>query len=288
MDIIKIAFEDSFQYETVDFKGYNLTLSLNDEVFKNQLLNFVEVLCLIDLHFAEFDLFTCSCGIPGCAGYHYSVLQTVEDGIVTWTFPESGDYKTKKKVYRFDLIAFKKVLKETIKQVKSLEKEKIYHSLLVRDDSDYVDYEDDGQTAKYSIRNKFIKEFKYIFNSFHGRQNYYDMLHENYPDLVNKNFNWIYDNELIKSDISFDDLVCNILNQYPSKEHEPYFIAKCKLSVKAIRDLLKGDNRLFKKLTKHGYGKYDLSAYDVVEYYIRSKVKEEDFIIDKLSLNIKD
>lgn len=193
MDIIKIAFEETFQYETVDFKGYNLTLSLNDEVFKNQLLNFVEVLCLIDLHFAEFDLFTCSCGIPGCAGYHYSVLQTVEDGIVTWTFPESGDYQTKKKIYRFDLIAFKKVLKETIKQVKALEKEKIYHSLLVRDETDYVGYDDDGHTAKYSIKNKFIKEFKYSLNHFNGRQNFYDMLHSDFQYLMNKKFYWVYD-----------------------------------------------------------------------------------------------
>ena len=288
MDVIKIAFESPFEYETVDFKGYNLTLSLKDETFKNQLLNFVEVLCLIDLHFAEFDLFTCSCGIAGCAGYHYSVVQTVEDGIVTWTFPESGDYKTNKKVYRFDLVSFQKVLKATIKQVKALEKEKIYNSLLVRDDSDYVGYEDDGKSQKYSIKNKFIKEFKYIFNYFHGRQNFYDMLHEKYPHFVNKSFYWVYDNKKFKKEVEFGTLIGNILNQYPSKEHEPYFIAKCKLAVKAIEELLKGENRLFKKLTKHGYGKYDLSAYSVVEYSIRSTIKEENFDVDKLFLIMQD
>lgn len=288
MDIIKLDFTEPKEYKTVDFKGYEIILSLNDENFKNSLLNFVEVLSLIDLHFAEFDLFTCSCGIPGCAGYHYSVLHTVEDGIVTWTFPESNDYRTGKKVYRFDLISFKKVLKETIKRVKHLEKENIYHLLLIRDETDYVGFEDSSETIHYTIKNKFMKEFKYTLNHFTGRQNFYDMLHSEFAGLMNKKFYWVYDGVQSKKELELDILIGNILNQYPSQSHEPYFLAKCKLAINAILDLTKGNTRLFEKLTKHGYERCELNSYHAVDYYLSKEVTEENFDVSKLHLIMQD
>lgn len=38
---------------------------------------------------SEFDPFTCSCGVAGCAGIHEEVELTASDSEVHWTFPES-------------------------------------------------------------------------------------------------------------------------------------------------------------------------------------------------------
>lgn len=37
---------------------------------------------------AVFSPFTCSCGDAACAGIHEQVSMAVEDGVVTWRFPE--------------------------------------------------------------------------------------------------------------------------------------------------------------------------------------------------------
>lgn len=42
---------------------------------------------------SEFDLFTCSCGVAGCAGINESIEQRVVDGVVIWAWPKdlAGD-----------------------------------------------------------------------------------------------------------------------------------------------------------------------------------------------------
>ena len=38
----------------------------------------------------EFDLFTCSCGVPGCAGIHESCVLHAEVDRITWALPETA------------------------------------------------------------------------------------------------------------------------------------------------------------------------------------------------------
>ncbi len=38
----------------------------------------------------EFDLFTCSCGVPGCAGIHTACRLSAQTGQVIWELPEQA------------------------------------------------------------------------------------------------------------------------------------------------------------------------------------------------------
>lgn len=42
----------------------------------------------------ELHFFTCACGVPGCADFHYEPKLEVTDSTVTWLFPESP-YRTR-------------------------------------------------------------------------------------------------------------------------------------------------------------------------------------------------
>lgn len=42
---------------------------------------------------ASYDLFTCSCGVPGCAGFHEPITQTRTNGQVLWAVPDEKTAK---------------------------------------------------------------------------------------------------------------------------------------------------------------------------------------------------
>lgn len=107
-----------------DGKFFNVLLFLNGEKLSNHIFNTFDILPLLNLTEEEFDLYTCTCGVPGCAGFHDPVLHKSNEKYVFWIF--SDDYAVEKKLYMFNKKLFNKKLSELIDKVNELENNNIF------------------------------------------------------------------------------------------------------------------------------------------------------------------
>lgn len=287
MDQIKFVIEEPTTLEGVDFKRYDVAVYLNDKKLAHNLFNAAEVLPVYKYHFAEFDMFTCSCGIAGCAGFQTPVVQTVKEGMLTWTFPEGNEYKTDKKVYQFDQKQFKEIFAQLNKDMLALEKQKIIHDTLIRDESMYIGYNEtlDENVTRFETKEKLKESLKWFENRYQGIQNFNDMLEEKYPDLVKKDFRYTYEAEESKYPYSLGEVVGRLLNQFPSRAKEKAYLQSCELAVEAIIEMLAGNNKKFKKIAHNSYEKHDMSSHHLISWDM--SVKEEDFDFEKLGLIVK-
>lgn len=287
MDQIKFVIEEPSTLEGVDFKRYDVAVYLNDKKLAHNLFNAAEVLPVYKYHFAEFDMFTCSCGIAGCAGFQAPVIHTAKEGIVTWTFPEGDSYKTDKKVYQFVQSEFQEVFAKLNKDMLALEKKKMFHDTLIRDESMYIGYDEtlDEKQPRFEAREQLKESLKWFENRYQGVQNFNDMLEEKYPDLVSKDFRYTYEKEESKYAYSLGDVVGRLLNQFPSRAKEKSYLKSCEVAVEAIIDMLNGNNKKFKKIAHNSYEKYEMSSHHLISWDM--SVKEEDFDFEKLGLIVK-
>lgn len=286
MDQIKFVVEEPTPLEGVDFKRYDVSVYLNDKKLPHTLFNAVEVLPVYKYHLAEFDMFTCSCGIAGCAGFQSPVVQKVKGSIVTWTFPEGKDYTTDKKIYQFEQSQFKEVFEKLTKEMFALEKQKINHDTLIRDESMYIGYDETLDENQVRYEASQLKEaMKWYDNRYQGNQNFNDMLEEKFPDLVSKEFRYVYEGEEGKYPYKLGDVVCRLLNEYPRRAKEKAYLQKCKVAVNAIIEMLAGNNKKFKKLAHNSYEKHDMSSHSLINWDFN--VKEENFDFEKVALILK-
>lgn len=287
MDQIKFVVEEPKVLEGVDFKRYDVSVYLNEKRLPHNLFNAVEVLSVYKYRFAEFDMFTCSCGVAGCAGFQTPVIHEVSNEIVTWTFPSGNDYKTEKKVYHFDKQQFNNAFIELNKEMLSLEKKKIIHDTLIRDESIYLSLEEDTEDVpKYEIGMKIKEALKWYENRYEGVQEFKDLLNTKYPEWVKKDFYYTYEGKESKYTYKLSEIVCRLLNEYPKRPNEKKFLKNCEIAVEAILEMLSGNNKKFKELSYESYEKHDMSSHSLISWDI--DVSEEDFDFEKIGLVVKD
>lgn len=285
MDQIKFIIEEAKNLKTVDFKTYDVSVVLNDKKMPHTIFNAPEVLPLHKVNEAEFDLFTCSCGAAGCAGFQSSVVQTKGDGVFIWTFPERNDYTTEKKVYIFADKAFKKALLELNKTMLKMEKENIFHYTCIRDNTSYGYTEEDGEPLFETV-GTLNESVKYFYNRYKGIENFKAMLTAFFPDLINKKFKFTYEGKLGRYTYDLGDIVCRVMNEYPSKAKENKFLNQALVTMDSVIEILGGNNQLMKKMAKKNYEKYDLTYHCVISQDFA--VKEEKFDFDKVGLVMQD
>lgn len=285
MDQIKFIIEEAHTLKTVDFKTYDVSVYLNDQKMPHTIFNAPEVLPLHRVNKAEFDLFTCSCGAAGCAGFQSPVVQTKNDGVVIWTFPERNDYSTEKKVYMFADKAFKKALSELNKTMMKMEGENIFHETCLRDNSSYGYKEEDGEPL-FEVRSKLKESVQYYYNRYKGIENFQSMLNAFFPDLTKLEFKFTYDGQLGYYVYELGDIVCRIMNDYPSKAKESKFLNKALLTMDGVLDMMRGKNQLMKQMADKSYDEVGLTSYHVISQDF--KINEEDFNFDKVGLVMRD
>lgn len=267
MDNIKFVVEEADALEGSPYKDYDVSVYLNDKKLPHNTFNAAKVLPIYKYHFVEFDLFTCGCGVAGCAGFHSPVTHTIKDGIVTWTFPKEDDYKTDKKVYQFKEKEVTKAFKDLIKSMSDLEKENIIHTTLVRDEAMYG-YQEEGDTdfVRFEVTSSLKDSIKWYANRYQGEQNFNDMLKQTYPDLVNKSFKYTYHGVEGKEEYELSSLVCRLINQYPRKAKEKAFLEKCQLAVQAIVDFTNGDVTEFKNLAHQSFEDHNMDSQYLISW----------------------
>lgn len=284
MDNINFVIEEAYDLEGVKFKAYDVSVYLNDVKMPHTIFNASEVLPISMYKKVEFDLFTCSCGVAGCAGFQSPIVQSLKEGIVMWNFPESNDYTTDKKSYSFEEKQFKETFANLTSNMYKLEKNKIYHTTMVRDESMYGYNENEVENKiSYKAETKLKEETKWYHNRYKGKQNFQEMMDKNYPELMKMKFKYTYDGVEGKNFYELSDIVCRLLNHYPSKDKEVVFLRNAQLAVKAILNFMNGDILDFKKIAHSSYEKHEMSSQSLIEWDFND-IKEENFNFEKLGL----
>lgn len=284
MDSIKFVFGEATPVEETNFSQYLINIILNGHTFSS-LLNLSAVMALANFHYAEFDLFTCSCGEPGCAGFQSAVKQSISNGITTWKFPHSEAYTVaNNKEYHFDQKEFETILKNTLSAIFELESTNIFHESRI--DSDYDYSKDEENPTEIYIATPITKSIIYYTDLYQSEQNFRDTLINTNPDLIGKSFNLLYNGIIVDEFIPFEFLISKTLNQFPSKKYEPFYLAKCKLMAVAIKEFLDGNNTRFKQITNRCYKINGMSLYDMVGWHYNSQITKEIFDENKLTIKM--
>lgn len=284
MDKIKFIIEEEKSLKTVDFKTYDVSVYLNDKKMPHNIFNAPGVLPLYKVNEAEFDLFTCTCGAgAGCAGFQSSVKQTKGDGVFVWTFPERNDYTTDKKVYIFAEKAFKQALSQLNKTMQKMEKDNLFPYTSINSNEMYGYKEEDGEPL-FEITESLKDSVNYYYNSYKGNENFEAMLKAFFPDLTDKKFKFTYEDQLGYYLYDLGDVVCRVMNDYPSKARENRFLNKALVTMDSVLEILGGNNKVMKKMAEKNYAKVELTSHSMISQDF--KVKEEDFNFDKVGLVI--
>lgn len=287
MDNIKFVVEEIYELEGSEFKSYEVAVYLNDKKLPHSIFNASEVLPIYKYHFVEFDLFTCSCGVAGCAGFQSPVTQTIQNEVVTWKFPEENDYTTDKKVYEFSKVEYQKEFEKLIAHMVALEKENIIHNTLVRDEAMYgYNEEEDSDRPRYEVSTTLKESMKWYEGRYQGEQNFNDMLKQTFPELMDKKFQYTYNGVEGRYSHDLGSVVCRLLNQYPRKAKETAFLNKSKVAVKAIVDLSNGNNKGVKKLANNSYEKHGMSSDSLVSWDF-PEMSKDDFVFDFEKVGLK-
>lgn len=152
---------ESDQQESLDFKQAFVVFEIDGKPLNKvgQEFDFAEIIAS-SFFGHDFYLFTCSCGVPGCANYHNPVeLAIIEDqNLVYWTFPQEPGYKELEgEVYKFDLKAYLQLIESLQTQLIALN-EKGVHVF----SPEYTDCEDPPGLELLSLE-KSIKNCLYYF-----------------------------------------------------------------------------------------------------------------------------
>lgn len=279
MDTIKfeIVQAKNFEEQKLSFETYGVSVFLNEKKMPHTFFNSTSVLSAVRQKFAEFDLFTCTCGVAGCAGFLVEIIHSVKDSIVEWEFPEKDYYITDKKVYHFVKKDFNDSFSNLYDKMLELEKENIIHENLV-----CFDYIYDADDADNYVIMDLKESMNFLLNHYENEAKFDCMLKETFPTIWNKNFKYTYEGKTGEELISLSHLAIRLLNSRVGLNYSSFYFSKFKLAVKAILEFSKGDRHLFDYLVHRAFEKDGMTTYDLV--YSQFEMPEEDFDIKKLGL----
>ena len=256
MDTIKFYLNGELTEIGNGIKSTPVYLEIN-EVVHPQLLDVSSVLGLSGVSWAEFNIFTCECGVPECAGYWEPILHEVAENSVIWTVPKPKDgsvdeqYSGLNPQYQFELSAFTETLEGLKASLLELEQAKIGHSTLIS--YDISDNDDQIQVINSIVDMSAAYQATYL-----KEQEFHYFLLKEVPDLINSEFRWTYKGVNInefKTEVEY--MISSLLNSGPRyTESISWYLLKSKVAIKAIRMALQGDLSLYLKLAKHAYAKF--------------------------------
>jgi hypothetical protein len=288
MDKINFELTEVTPIKNTNLKDYDVRVVLNGTALGHVIFNTDTVVPAARFNFAEFDLFTCGCGVPGCAGFHTSVIQKKTDNSVKWTFPTDKSYNVEKLEYEFDRIEFEHTVESLRTKMLELEKDNIYPISSVSDDSSY------GDNTACEVRSSLTESFQWQEDHYNAKQKFEAMLQEKFPTYLNKAFAFKYDGKISKETLDFEYLVCRTINEWPSREKLAAYLKKAEASGNAIVEMLSTQN--YKPLAKMVYSAYKQFAnskaednhtvvmWDTFNYQLEEISQKEKFDLSKLKL----
>lgn len=112
-----------------------VNLVINGTVYKHHLLDVVSILFGGSVRRSSYDIFTCSCGIAGCDGFHEPIEHARENGQVIWKIEDKKlSSVLEAKTLVFDEGDFEAARLSLLNDLKDLEAKGIYTRTLVEED----------------------------------------------------------------------------------------------------------------------------------------------------------
>lgn len=292
MDQIKLEITEIQSYEKSILKGYDVAVFFNGIKLKHTIFNGCEVVPASRYDFANFDLFTCSCGVAGCAGFHTAVIQEKTSETVKWIFPNDNSYSVDKIEFEFNRPQFEQEFEKLRTKMLELEKNNMHLVTCIRDESDYAG-SDVGEN-RFEVQNRLGETFNWYADRYEARQNFNTMLKEKFSNIYQKVFRFKYEGKVEDGSFDLSYLVCRSLNQWPEKKKEKAYLKKAKAAGKAIEKALCEKNYMsFMKMVHKSYesfitsevkGNYKETMWCAFEFELYKLVKKEDFVLGKLEI----
>ena len=270
-----------------------ITVILNGNALNHNIFNGCEVIPSTRFNFAEFDLFTCICGVSGCAGFQIPVVQTKTTETVKWVFPNDKSYAVKKLNYEFNRLQFEKEFEDLRSRMLELEKEKTHILACITDLGQYVGNKSE-KDGRFEARCELADIFKWHEERYEALEKFNEMLSEKFPNLCTKKFYFKYEEKMEATDWSWclSSLVSRALNKSPEKTGIKKYLKKAQEVAKTIeKAIVEKDYKDFIKVVHSSYEECCENPKDInegfwygFEFELCRLVKEEDFSVDKLSL----
>jgi hypothetical protein len=271
----------------IEVKKYDIRVVLNGNVLNHTNFNGEKAIAAIYHEFAQFDLFTCGCGEPGCAGFFMPVTQNKSATTVKWVFPNDNSYKVEKLEYKFDRTDFEKQFESIVNTIVSLEKEDKFLLSCVNNNTSYDEVE-----LVSDLAGAFEKGLKWNKTIFQAKENFYNMLNENFPTISNEEFYIYYDGKKSENKMILMDVISIMLNQWPRKPKDIAFLNKAIKAGKAVENMLMGNNKDFIKTLVKSYKKFSENQnnkeiiWQRFDFDLMNLTNEIDFNIEKFFIKL--
>lgn len=292
MDKIQFSLTEVKPFKKSNLKDFDVKVVLNGQTLKHSIFNGCQVVAASRYDFAEFDLFTCSCGVSGCAGFHIEIIQNKTGDKVKWTFPDDKSYAVEKLEFEFERVEFEQEFEQLRTKIFELEKDNAYMTVCI---SDTYEYGTDGtEVEQYEVREKLSKTFAWYEGRYEANQNFNIMLKEKFPDVYGKSLCFKYEGKTNDKVNSFDltYLVCRSINKWPESKNQKSYLKKSEKAGKAIeKALFENDFQEFTKMVHAEYAEFNdnkdsinESVWSAFEYSLDRLVKKDNFDMNKLSI----
>lgn len=275
MDEIKLEIVDCDLDDHV--KNFDIKVTLNGQTLPHSFFN-THALVASSHKTAFFDLFTCSCGEAGCAGFFEPVMQVKNDTIVTWTFPDDQSYKVVKLVYEFDTKDFDTQFELIRNKMFALEKEDSY---LLHFINLYMDRDEDTP-VKDQLKGQLVSYFEEKKKYYEAVENFNIVLSKNFPVLMKTNFHLGYKNTISTDSINFSDLVSCMLNDFPKAEQEDGYLDRAIEAGNAIVTILEKNSQPFIDIVYNSYKRFGDNQQEAIKS-LWSRFPYPDYVIDDIS-----
>ena len=241
------------------YEYYDVIVLVDRKEIPYDILNGVAPIAASQVDNIEFDLFTCDCGEPGCAGFMDPILQEKTKDTVIWRLDGKYERLFGSSQLTFNREQFETTFNELYKTIKNLEDNKVYLWNML----DTFIVEDEKQNAPYSID----EGMKYFNNVFHFESLTKQTIKEAAPEYYNKEFIECYNGICSNHAAQFEWIVNGALNQYCSKfEGSKFFMAKVTYAAKAIVEFI--ENRNAKDLERFIKFQYRKSGLDLSDFSV--------------------
>jgi hypothetical protein len=233
MDKIQLAITEITPCDKSSLKEYDVQVIFNGVALKHNIFNAGPVVPASRFDFAEFDLFTCSCGIAGCAGFHNQVVQNKTADTVKWTFPDDKSYSVDKLEYEFDRVQFEQEFETLRSKMLELQKEKTHQVTFIRDENEYFGVDKEGD-ERFEVKDELTETFEWYESRYTAKQNFNSMLKEKFPAIHGKNIRFEYEGKTNTYPFDFNYAVCRAMNQWPEKRKEKAYLKRAEAAGKAV------------------------------------------------------
>lgn len=202
----KIAYDDEqpssvAEQKTNVIKTFNVLVEIDGEVMCESDFGATAPVVASKFSEVEFDLYTCSCGIAGCAGYFDDIYQTRSDSHVTWKLRGKTSEQFKTETLVFDRNQFDEAFETLRKDIFDLETQG-YHFVCVLD-SFY-----DGESESHQREPGVLKDYyEHALKWFREEAFQRSVVKATQPELFEKAFFYSYKDEKSSYEVPFADLV---------------------------------------------------------------------------------